>query len=135
MEQGGQDENQFSPPGHLFLIIFSFIFCLFQDSAAYDSCIVVENPSAGSDKVRSVYDNIPDPAENTYKALDPTKREPSAKYQSLIKREVGPSCRIFLFLYLYYFFLLMYYTIRTPYHEDTIPYHTIPYHKDTIPRG
>ena len=131
MEQGGQDENQFPPPRHLFLIIFSFIIFLFQDSAAYDSCIVVENPSAGSDKVRSVYDNIPDPAENTYKALDPTKREPSAKYQSLIKREVGSSLVVVFFLifciaHLYYFFLLMYYTIRTPYHEDNIPYHTIP---------
>ena len=54
------------------------------DSAAYDSCIIVENPSA-QEKVNSVYDNIPDPAENTYKALDPAKREPPAKYESLIK--------------------------------------------------
>jgi hypothetical protein len=48
----------------------------------------VENPSAEG-KVKSVYDNIPDPAESTYKALDPTKREPSAKYQSLIKNVNG----------------------------------------------
>ena len=83
------------------MIIFSFIIFLFQDSAAYDSCIVVENPSAGDDKVRSVYDNIPDPAENTYKALDPTKREPSAKYQSLIKREVGSSLVVVFFFVLH----------------------------------
>ena len=54
------------------------------DSAAYDSCIIVENPTA-QEKVNSVYDNIPDPVENTYKALDPANREPPAKYESLIK--------------------------------------------------
>ena len=57
-------------------------FMLFlEESAAYDAAIVVENPSAKRE-VNSVYDNIVD--ENTYKALDPAKREPSNKYQSLI---------------------------------------------------
>ncbi|XP_028398361.1 uncharacterized protein LOC114521976 [Dendronephthya gigantea] len=54
------------------------------DSAAYDACIIVENPSANREAT-SMYDNVPEPPENMYKALDPTKREPSAKYESLIK--------------------------------------------------
>ena len=58
-----------------------------EDSAAYDACIVVENPS-NKREVRSTYDNIPEiPEENTYKALDPTTREPAGQYQSLVKPE------------------------------------------------
>ena len=66
------------------------LICLYivdEDSAAYDACIVVENPS-NKREVRSTYDNIPEiPEENTYKALDPTTREPAGQYQSLVKPE------------------------------------------------
>ena len=100
------------------------------DSAAYDACLVVENPSAR--EVKSVYDNIPDPQENTYKALDPTKREPSVKYQSLIRNdhEVGFNCLRIpcqpypIVPYRTTYPIIPYHTI--PYH--TIAYHSIPYH-------
>ena len=51
----------------------------------------MENPSADRG-AKSVYDNVPKPPENIYKALDPAKRELSVKYESLIKpseHEVG----------------------------------------------
>ena len=67
--------------------VYFNLYIVDEDSAAYDACIVVENPS-NKREVRSTYDNIPEiPEESTYKALDPTTREPAGQYQSLVKPE------------------------------------------------
>ena len=71
-----------------FSVNHGVLFLFFIDNANYDQCLVVENLSARN--IPSVYDNVPEQRsedEHAYDPLDPTKREPPSKYQSLIKPE------------------------------------------------